>query len=827
MTLSNSADNPKPRILYMEDDEALAQLVQRRLSHQEYDVEIAPDGLVGLEKLKTTPFDVVVLDYRMPKLDGLAVLDRIMEDKPSLPAIMVSGFGSLEIAIEAIHRGAADYVVKEAGNNYLALLRNTIERVLEKQRLIQGKKKIEAALLYSELQFRFITHSASDAILSANEDGCLTFWNRGATTIFGYHEDEVLGRSLTLLIPERDHEAHLAAMNRVKKTGRMSLAGQILEVLARRKDGTEFPLEISLSSWAVNGKRFFSAVARDITLRKKAEQRTQRLLQNQILINTLLQQSVTCSHSLDEQLGIALNLVLSASWLVTLNKGAIFLYDDERRELVLKIHKGIQEPLLKTCARVGSHQCLCGLAMASTQLVFADSSDERHSTHCEGMSPHSQYCVPIIARERFLGILNIFMPKGHIKDPEEGELLNTVANTLAGIIERKQLDERLQRALIAADTANNEKSRFLASMSHEIRTPMNVVLGMAELLLETPLDAVQRRFAQTMQSSGKTLMGVINDILDFSRIEAGNLPLVQVPYSPRQMVEETTLLMQTSAVKKGLVLGVVTDLGVPDTVLGDDGRVRQVLINLIGNAIKFTHAGRVDVHMSVHPVEPETLLFQVSDTGIGIAPEMTEHIFKHFTQADAGITRRYGGTGLGLAISRCLVELMGGRITVASRPGEGSVFSFTLPMKVVQSSSSQNLSAVLEKDVAVKPLRILLAEDTEENLILFEAYLAQTPYHLKMVNNGVEAVLEFQKDIFDVIIMDVEMPKLDGYSATRQIRKWEQAMGRLPVPIIALSAHAMEGEKERSQEAGCTLYLSKPVRKKMLLDVLHHVATSG
>ncbi|MBF0463058.1 MAG: response regulator [Magnetococcales bacterium] len=403
--------------------------------------------------------------------------------------------------------------------------------------------------------------------------------------------------------------------------------------------------------------------------------------------------------------------------------------------------------------------------------------------------------------------------------------MDTVLGISRNITEIKHIEQAMLHARQQAEAANRAKGEFLAAMSHEIRTPMNVVLGMSEMLLETDLTPVQRRFAQTMHHSGKALLSVINDVLDFSRIEAGRISIDQRPFSPRQAVEETTRMMQISAEEKGLVLEVAVASALPEYVLGDDGRVRQVLINLLGNAIKFTHQGRVDVLLTRHPTEPATLLIQVRDTGIGIAEEQVGHIFDHFIQADAGITRRYGGTGLGLAISRRLVELMGGRMEVTSRLDRGSTFSFTLPMRIAASQAGP--VAPVEQPVAMaqgKSLRILLAEDVEENRMLFEAYLMQTPYQVVMVHNGLEAVAQVQQTTFDVVVMDVQMPKMDGYTATRQIRQWEQAMARPPVPIIALSAHAMEGERGRSREAGCDLYLAKPVRKQALLEVLQEIA---
>ncbi|MBF0128182.1 MAG: PAS domain S-box protein, partial [Magnetococcales bacterium] len=491
--ISPIADAEQPRVLYMEDDGALAELAHRRLERQGWVVETAADGLAGLEKLRHATFDVVVVDYKMPRLDGLGVLKRMLAEHPaSPPVVMVSGFGSMEIAIEAMRLGAVDYVVKESGGNYPALLLGTIERVLEKRNLIRDKKRAEAALRESELQLRSIADSASEVIVSADADGCCTFWNHGAESIFGYREDEILGRSLTALIPENDRALHSEALGRVNRTGEMRRAGQLLEVTAQRKNGERFPLELSLSSWAVDGRRFFSAVGREITARKQEERRAQRLFQTQVLINTLLR-SATATHPLERQLEIALNLILTESWLPTLGKGVLFLHDETGDRLLLTIQQGMEALPLQTCARVARNHCLCGRVLAEKRIRFVTQEEPELLTCGAGEARSSVCCVPILSHERVLGVMTLHLAADHAGNAEEEDFLHAVANTLAGIIERKQLDEKLQQAIADADRANAEKSRFLAAMSHEIRTPMNAILGMGEILAESRLDEEQRR----------------------------------------------------------------------------------------------------------------------------------------------------------------------------------------------------------------------------------------------------------------------------------------------------------------------------------------------
>lgn len=393
------------------------------------------------------------------------------------------------------------------------------------------------------------------------------------------------------------------------------------------------------------------------------------------------------------------------------------------------------------------------------------------------------------------------------------------------ITEIKQHQAALEAERARAEAASRAKSAFLANMSHEIRTPLNGVVGMAELLKSSPLSSEQALFVDTIKSSGEALLQILNDILDFSRIEAQKMPLREAPFDLPGLVEQVVRLLNPSINDRPITLLTEIDPAVPLVVMGDAGRIRQILTNLVGNALKFTARGHVRV--IVTPDGPGQVSFRIEDTGIGIPADRLEHVFGEFNQVEDDRNRRFDGTGLGLAISRQLARLMGGEISISSVVGRGSCFAVTLPLAAAQMEAPAGLEPEMNGAVSgtsgVGVLRVLAAEDNRTNRLVLCKMLKDSGIDLHLVEDGTAAVAAFCADPPGLIFMDISMPGMDGREAARQIRAHEAANGLPRTPMVAMTAHAMDSDKVEIFAAGIDYHLSKPLSREALL---RHIETA-
>ncbi|HEY2967199.1 MAG TPA: PAS domain S-box protein [Casimicrobiaceae bacterium] len=661
------------------------------------------------------------------------------------------------------------------------------------------RKQAEEALLKAGALQRAIFNSANFSSIATDAKGVIQIFNVGAERMLGYTAAEVMNKITPADISDPQELIARAKALSIELATTITPGFEALvfkasrgiediyELTYIRKDGSRFPAVVSVTALrdAQDSIIGYLLIGTDNTARKlvEAEQKKldQRLRDQQFYTRSLVESNIDALMTTDPS-GIITDVNKQMEALTGCTRDELigapfknYFTDPERAETGIKrvlSEKKVTDYELTACARDGKQT-----VVSYNATTFYD-------------------------RDR---------------------TLQGVFAAARDVTERKRVEAELQQAKAVAESASQTKSDFLASMSHEIRTPMNAIIGIADLLAKTPLTPEQDNYVQIFRRAGDNLLHLINDILDLSKVEASQLELERTRFSLNDLLGKVTEMVAVRAHEKGLALVCEIAPEVPRDLVGDPTRLRQVLLNLLGNAIKFTESGEVALRVTpdADSSAPGALRFTISDTGIGIPGEKLGAVFERFTQADSSTTRRYGGSGLGLTISKRLVELMGGRISVESGLGKGSVFSFAVPLEIwVGATGRATVSVGTGLEPPLPALQILLVEDSTDNRTITVAYLQDTPYRVEIAENGAIAVEKFTAGHYDLVLMDRQMPVMDGLTATRAIREWEQANHRPPTAIIALTASALRGDKEKFVAAGCTAYLTKPIKQEMLLQAI-------
>ena len=865
MTLENNTENQFD-ILIVDDTPDNLRLVSEILTKNNFAVRLASDAKIALRSIKAKLPGLILLDIAMPDMDGFDFCKILKEDDSTkdIPVIFLSVHSSPKEKLKAFKLGGIDFISKpiiveeilvrvkaHVANRKLQLeleQKNTIlhkeieerkqsekklkqynefvDSFLEKEKnnkrvllsILDDNNKTLESLKESEEQNRAITQTAADAIISINSDGIILSWNKAAEKIFGYSSSEMINMKLTEIIPVNHTEGHNAGLQRLQDGGKEKLMGETIEITALRKNGTEFPIELSLSSWESKNQKYFTGIIRDITTRKRAEQ-IQKILYN-------ISKSVISSDNLEELVSV---IRQELGTIIDTSNFYIALYDDKTDTFSLPYLADQKEDITSFAAgnSFTNYVRKTQKSLLATKEKVKEMNKMKEA-EMVGTASEIWLGVPLKVEGKVTGVLAVqsYTDKNAYNESDK-EILEFISDQVSTSIERKKAEDDLILALEKAQESDRLKSAFLTNMSHEIRTPMNGILGFTSLLKEPNLTGEEQQdYINVIEESGDRMLNTINDLMDISMIESGLMKTKISETKINVLTKKLFSFFEPEVEKKGMSLKLNNTLSDEKaTIITDNEKVNSILTNLIKNAIKYSKKGSIEFgYVLKTDSETSELEFYVKDTGIGVPKDRQQAIFERFVQADIEDRDVYEGNGLGLSISKAYVEMLNGKIWVKSEVGIGSTFYFTIPYKAAKEDIPESKDAKAELGTVhqEKKLKILITEDEEVSYLHLSLVLKNIEKEILHAKNGMEAVeiCRNNPDI-DLILMDVKMPKMGGLEATKLIREFNKN-----VVIIAQTAYALAGDREKTLEAGCNDYISKPIDKEMLFEKIGRLLSS-
>lgn len=701
---------------------------------------------------------------------------------------------------EALHRFNAEAELKGYREHLEELVRQRTDELQRNEGLL-----------------RSVTDNTEDGIYAKDRHSRLVFVNPAVSRLVGKPAEQILGHTdaefyddpaIGAVILENDE--------RIMASG----VPQVFEETVETPRGHRVMLS-SKVPWRDSQNQVIGiiGVSRDITERKRAEQRA-------ALVARVTSQLLAMHNTQDVVELLCREVMAYLDCQVFFN----FLVDQPLGRLRLNACAGIPDEEVRRIEWLDPGVAVCGCVARDGCRIVAEhiqTTPDPRTDLVRSYGVQAYACHPLMEQGRPIGTLSFGSRTRPTFTDEEVRLMKTVADHVAIAMQRIRLLESLERHARAAEAASRAKSQFLANMSHELRTPMNAIMGMIDMALPKAVDPTVKDCLQTAKGSADLLLTLLDDLLDSVRIESGKLHLQPAPFNLRRTLDQIVRVLSLRAQeKKGLRFSCRMPAELPEAVVGDRMRLQQILLNLAGNAIKFTERGEVEIAVHAQLQDGEACLeFAVRDTGIGVPPHELQRIFQPFAQADASMARRFGGTGLGLSIAKSLVEMMGGRMGIESQLGSGSTFHFAIRIPLAQEVPGDDGTSAVAPARARDPLRILLAEDNPANQKV-ATYILETRGHaVEIAQDGHEALRLSAQDRYDVIVMDVQMPGMNGLEATAAIR--QRDAGRRRVPIVAMTAHAMKSDQERCLAAGMDAYLSKPVKAQEMIELIESLARSA